>query len=154
MSTQKDFQIKDYLGKWYEIAKIPNPWEIGCKMSTAKYSEDWTDPNAILIENKCYDKQGLLIKRSYGRAQIADINDASKLKIKFLDSFDKPESDYWVLKTNYHSYSFVGGPDKKYLWILSRESQVPHSHIPILLKEVIYQGYNPDLVISNSKRFF
>ncbi len=157
MQTQKNFSVKDYLGKWYEIAKIPNPWETGCKLSTAKYTADWTDPNAILINNKCYDKAGRLIRTNYGRARIPDVNDKSKLAVKFLGSHEianKPEADYWVLSTNYHSYSFVGDRDKKYLWILSRDKNVPLDHLPILISQVEKLGYDSDKVITNSKRFF
>jgi len=160
----KGFNSDKYLGKWYEIAKIPSgySWDLGCKNSSAKYSADFTNPTAILVKNKCYDKSGKLLRQVYGRARLAG-EDKSKFLIEFLGDYPVPEGirkgegcrmegNYWVLSTNYSSYSFVSNGDNL-LWILSRQKQVPASHIPALLKEVKKLGFDPEKVITNSSKF-
>ena len=52
--TQKDFDVSRYLGKWYEIAKYPFPFEKDCDFAEAEYRWDGKD-QVMLIKNSCLD---------------------------------------------------------------------------------------------------
>ncbi len=47
----KYFYLKKYLGKWYEISKIPNIFEYGLSCNQAYYSPMF-DQNGTYIDNQ------------------------------------------------------------------------------------------------------
>lgn len=149
--TQKDFDVSRYIGKWYEIAKIPFKWEKGCVFSSADYSWD-NIKNVMKVQNNCLNANSKNIYSRSGEARIVDMNDKSKLKIIFNDGLPAdPEGSYWVLYTDYDNYSIVSdGASGKYVWILSRRPKIPASDVPMLLSKVSSFGLNPDKLISNS----
>lgn len=146
--TQENFNVKKYLGTWYEVAKKPFPFEKGCSYAVAEYS--WKD-DMINIKNSCLDDNRNVIRESFGKARIPDMNDRSKLKVKFPGS---GEGDYYVHYTDYDNYSIVGGPDGRFLWILSRTKKIPKSDLKMLINKVKSFGYNPDKIMSNMKFIF
>jgi apolipoprotein D and lipocalin family protein len=151
VETEKNFDVKRYMGKWYEIAKIPFVWEVGCSFSEAEYSWD-EDKQIINVKNSCLDGNKNVKRVSLGTATILDVKCPSKLKIVFEEN---PNVGYYfILFTDYDNYSIVGGPTKQFLWILSRTSTVPLTDLPFLLNKVKYFGYNSDKIISNEKFFY
>jgi apolipoprotein D and lipocalin family protein len=180
MSTIENFQIPFYLGKWYEVAKYKNPWEFNCAFAKANYT--WNrDNNTINVINTCYDKNNRLVSTAEGIARIPDMNDRSKLKVKFysfiqnksdkdeLDVLEKQfskmnfsqfgekypmreeEGDYYVHWTDYKNYSIVGSPDKRYLWVLSRKPFIPAADALFIVELVKKFGYDPDKLLSNRR---
>jgi apolipoprotein D and lipocalin family protein len=154
--TQPNFDIKKYLGKWYEVGKYPNPWETDCPLSTAQYT--WLpDVRKILVLNSCLDMDRKVIRESVGIARIPNPNDPSKLKVKFMDSFSEPkklyespyEGDYYVHWTDYDNFSIVGGPTGRFLWILSRQPRISAADAQFLLNKAKTFGYNIDKVLTN-----
>ena len=148
MSTQKNFDVKRYLGKWYEIAKYKFKWEIGCAFSMAEYS--WND-GILNVKNTCLDENR---KPLYSRSAIAvpNANDPSKLKIDFNDGLPSdPVGNYWVHWTDYDNYSIVGGPEKKFLWILSRTPEISAEEALMLLNKVSTFGYDSEKLVANPK---
>ena len=153
--TQKNFDIPRYLGRWYEIAKLGTiPFEKDCVFATADYSLLSASTNKLIIKNTCLDANRDIIRVSVGEARIPDMNDKSKLKVKFLEMPSTIlESNYYCYWTDYLNYSIVGSPgfeEVKYLWILSRRPTIPKEDIPFLLEKVKEFGYDPDLVMANS----
>ena len=147
--TQKDFDIYRYLGNWNEIAKYKFKWEESCNFASAEYS--W-DPirGVMIVKNNCLDAVHRKIYSRSGVARIPNINDTSKLRIKFNDGLPAdPEGDYYVFYTDYDNYSIVGTPSKDLLWILSRKKKIPVKDVPMLLKKVSSFGFDPEKLISN-----
>jgi apolipoprotein D and lipocalin family protein len=148
-----NFNLERYLGTWYEIAKIPFKWEIGCTFAKANYSWDSVN-NVMLVRNDCLDENRNLKYSRSGYAYIENVNDMSKLRIKFNDGLPAdPEGYYWVLYTDYDNYAIVsGGPvEKNYLWILSRTPTIPKEDARWLLNKVETFGYNPNKLLTNPK---
>ena len=52
-NLQPNFDINKYMGEWYEIARLPNPFDLDCANATARYRK--IAPNTISIVNKCYN---------------------------------------------------------------------------------------------------
>ena len=147
--TQRDFDVKRYLGTWYEVAKKPFPFEKGCDYSVANYT--W-ESDILYIKNSCLDENRNVIRESFGKARIPDMNDKGKLKVKFSGPEAWPgEGDYYVHYTDYDKYSIVGGPNGRFLWILSRTKKIPKSDLLMLIQKVKSFGYNPDKILSNKK---
>lgn len=119
--TQADFDGIKYSGKWYEIAKFPLKWEIGCSNAMAEYTYAPVS-KMLYVKNSCETKDGNI----YSRTGTASFTETSgKLKLLFNDGLPNDGiSDYWVLSTDYVSYALVGGPTKEFLWVLSRSPQM------------------------------
>ncbi len=108
-----------YLGRWYEIARYEAPFQRGCEAVTADYS--LRDDGKISVVNSCrQDSVDGKLKQSTGRAKIVEGSDGAKLKVSFFGPF---YGDYWVLdRADDYSWSIVGEPSGRYLWLLSRNA--------------------------------
>lgn len=110
--------LNRYAGLWYEIARYENGFERGCEGVTAEYT--LRDDGLVGVRNAC--RQGSPdgeLKVANGRARIVDGSDGAKLKVSFFGPFFL--GDYWVLdRAEDYSWSIVGEPSGRYLWLLSR----------------------------------
>jgi len=137
-------ELEKYLGKWYEIARLPFRFEDGCTDITATYSLS-KDGNVSVL-NECL-KNGKL-KQAKGKAKVVDKNTGAKLKVTFFWPFS---ADYWIINIgeNY-DYAVVGSPSRKYLWILSRTPQMDDKLFSQLIESVKSKGFNVENLIKTS----
>jgi len=134
-------ELEKYLGKWYEIARLPAKFQEGCDETTATYTL-LKDGN-ISVLNQC-TKNGKM-KQAKGKAKIVDKNSNAKLKVTFFWPF---YGDYWIIKLgNEYNYSVVGTPDRKYLWILSRTPQMNDKLYSQLIEYAKSKGFDVNKVI-------
>ncbi len=106
-----------YLGDWYEIASIPQPYTKGCFCTRARYSLK-TDGD-ILVDNTCHKNSvdGKL-SEAKGSAYVVDKVTNAKLSVTFFWPF---YGDYWIIGLDpYYRYALVSNRDGSDLWILSR----------------------------------
>lgn len=137
-----NFIPDQYLGEWYEIARIPFYFENGCiAPTTAKYSLQNDNLNVL---NSCRKQDGST-SSSDGVAYFVESANVGKLKVTFLPSWLRfthiGRGDYWILYTDYQ-YSLVGSPNHKYLWILARNESAEPQKIKLLLDIATQQGFN------------
>lgn len=136
----KNMVVTKYLGRWYEIARIPHSFEEGLTCVTATYS--MRHDGNIDILNKGYTVVGdsAKVKIVHGIARIPDTLVQAKLKVKILGPF---YSDYQViaLGENYE-YAMVGTPSREYLWILSRTPHMTDQLYNSLVKFASDKGFN------------
>lgn len=133
--TVDQVDLTRYVGKWYEIASIPQTFTKQCVgNTTAEYTS--LPSGEIQVINSCDKSDG---KRSVaeGRAKVVDTVTNAKLKVTFVKFFDwifRFGGDYWIigLEDNYR-YAIVGHPTKEYAWILSRD--------PAMSKEDLLSAY-------------
>jgi apolipoprotein D and lipocalin family protein len=113
--------LQKYIGKWYEIAKLPNWFQKSCmKGTTAEYSID--EDGDIVVKNTCYES-GNSINTTTGLAKIVDAKTNAKLKVSFVNILGIRLfwGDYWILGLGQnYEYAVVGTGNRKYAWILSR----------------------------------
>lgn len=125
--TVRDVDIGRYMGKWYEIASLPNRFQKGCRCTTAEYR---LSGNMVEVINACRKGSTLVPPDiALGKAFPVKGSGNAKFKVQFVWPI---RADYWIiaLDDNYE-YAMVGNPKRKYLWILSRT--------PVMDKE-IYQS--------------
>nr|XP_040028339.1 apolipoprotein D-like [Gasterosteus aculeatus aculeatus]XP_040028340.1 apolipoprotein D-like [Gasterosteus aculeatus aculeatus] len=124
-AVQANFDASKYLGKWYEIKKLPNRFQLG-ECSTALYN--LKSPGVIEVLNSELLGDGT-ISSVVGTATVKDPSDPAKLEVTFFQG--TPPGPYWVLSTDYESHSLVYGCTDyglfhlEYSWILSREPTLP-----------------------------
>ena len=140
LEVVKNMKVTEYLGTWYEIARLPHSFEDGLTCVTATYS--MRDDGKIDVLNR-----GLIItgdstreKIAHGVARIPDTLVQAKLKVSFYGPF---YSDYQViaLGENYE-YALVGTPSRKYLWILSRTPHIDAILYNSLIEIAVNKGFD------------
>jgi apolipoprotein D and lipocalin family protein len=128
-----------YVGRWYEIARYPTRFEKDCAADvTAAYTQ--LSGGKIEVVNECRKGDGQ-VKKSKGTASVVDKRTNAKLKVTFFWPFS---GNYWIIDlAPDYSYAVVGEPDRKYLWILSRSSQLTESVYEHIVTRVRELGYDP-----------
>ncbi|XP_076323596.1 apolipoprotein D-like isoform X1 [Tachypleus tridentatus] len=147
--VKKGFQADKYVGTWYEIAKMPVPFQINQKCVTAKYV--MKDNGRIGVFNRAIDiESGEIIIAIEGEAYPPDPEVPAKLKVEFPTSNSTYNTgDYWVLDTDYNTYSVVyactsiGGVFRREsCWILARKRTLPNETIDKLFNFLDTNGIN------------
>jgi apolipoprotein D and lipocalin family protein len=127
--------LNRYIGKWYEIALLPNRFQAQCLTDTA--AEYALQPDGkIQVANRCRNADGK-VEMVVGAAKNAsgDTTNA-KLKVRFapawLSFIPLVWGDYWVIELDpEYRYAVVSEPKREFLWILSRTPK---------MDEAIYAG--------------
>jgi apolipoprotein D and lipocalin family protein len=110
------FDSARYLGKWYEIARLDHRFEKGLSKVTAEYSP--RDDGGLKVVNRGYAAADGKWKEAVGKAYFVGASDQGYLKVSFFGPF---YGAYVVFDLDQdYRYSLVSGPDKSYLWLLSR----------------------------------
>ncbi|ORM71892.1 outer membrane lipoprotein Blc [Pantoea rwandensis] len=115
------FDVNRYLGKWYEIARLDHRFERGKDHVTATYAKR-TD-GGISVLNRGYDPVKKQWNESDGKAYFTGKPDIAALKVSFFGPF---YGGYNVIALDEdYQYALVSGPNRDYLWILSRQPKIP-----------------------------
>lgn len=134
----KPFNIEKYLGKWYEIARLDFKFEKDLNNTTAEYS--LREDGKIKVENKGYNTKKEKWSQAIGKAKFVGNENVAMLKVSFFGPF---YSGYNVIAIDdNYKYALVAGKNKKYLWILSRETTIPENIKQNYLKIAQDIGYN------------
>ncbi len=115
------FDIFDYLGKWYEIARLDFKHEKNLSNVTAEYI--LKDDGSILVINRGYDYVKGAWKESVGNAKFIGDPTIGALKVSFFGPF---YSGYNVIAIDDdYQTALVVGKNYDYMWILSRSPTIP-----------------------------
>jgi apolipoprotein D and lipocalin family protein len=135
--------LNRYMGKWYEIAKIPNRFQKKCAGDTTAEYELRAD-GTVLVVNSCLDQEGKRMVAK-GIAKVTDPVTHAKLKVSFVRflGMNLFWGDYWIVGLDReYQYAVVGVPGRKYGWILSRKPELSNEEW-IAVKDISRsQGYN------------
>ncbi|XP_060594884.1 apolipoprotein D-like [Ruditapes philippinarum] len=145
--VQQNFDIKKYVGKWYEQRRFAFAFEAFQDCVTAEYT--LRDDGLITVNNTGYNTLTRSYSTNMGDAASMDPNNPAKLGVKFFSG--QPRGDYWVLSTDYTSYTVIWscgttsvGPlghfNTELSWILTRTPEgIPESKMNQLLE--LMKGY-------------
>ena len=144
----KNFDAAKYLGKWYEIARLPSPAQPSETLATAEYSAA-EDEGEIVVKNTAYSTTGKLIREITGKAQIQE-GDPPRLKVSFGPAFPSKPNYFVMHVSKKYDLALVGNPDRKALWILSRKSDLPEKRLARMIAKAKKSGFKTDdLIISD-----
>jgi len=134
----KPFNINRYLGRWYEICRMPMHYERGLERVTAEYTLN--ADGSIKVVNSGYDWRRDKWRQATGRAVFAGEPNEGKLKVSFLGPF---YAGYNVIAIDEdYKYALVFGRTLDYMWILSREKDVPEDILREYVQRAILAGYD------------
>ena len=132
--------VNQYLGTWYEIARLDHSFERGLQNVTANYSKN--ENGTIKVINRGFDTKKNEWKEAEGKAYFVDSanrdgSNTGKLKVSFFGPF---YGSYNIIELDkpYYNYAMVTS-GKNYLWILSRTPQLTYpikQHLVARAKEL------------------
>lgn len=142
------FDPPQYLGTWYEIARLDNHFERGLEQVTATYSLS-TD-GTLHVVNRGFHTESGQWREAIGKAKFVDPPNADgsrtgRLKVSFFGPF---YGNYTLLEVDkpYYNYALVSsGSD--YLWILSRTPQLTYPIKQHLMTKARALGYATDQLL-------
>ena len=140
----KDFDIKQYLGKWYEIARLDHSFERDLTHVTATY--ELRQDGGINVINRGYNTVDNNYQEATGKAYFIDDNNVGRLKVSFFGPFYGGYNVIALDQDNY-SWSLISGPNRKYLWILAREPTLAPDIVDRLVNLATEYGYATDALI-------
>ncbi|XP_055605082.1 uncharacterized protein LOC129753306 [Uranotaenia lowii] len=123
----QNFQVEPYLGRWYELQRYEQEFELNYDCSQARYG--LLDDLTVSVTNSAYNLFNSSTTQLEGTAKISFPEEEylqGKLNVSF---FGRPNdrANYWVLDTDYENFSIVWSceplPEEQSnesFWLLSR----------------------------------
>jgi apolipoprotein D and lipocalin family protein len=139
-----DFDPDRYLGTWYEIARLDHSFERGLTRVTAQYAA--RDDGGIDVLNRGYDAAKGEWEEARGRAYFVGDRDEGYLKVSFFGPFYGAYVVFGLDRAGY-AYSYVSGPNRKYLWLLARQPTAEQAVIDGFVERARGLGYPVDELI-------
>ena len=138
------FQLERYLGKWYEIARLDHSFERGLSSVSAEYS--LRPDGGVRVVNRGYAAGEGKWKEAEGRAYFVNRPDQGFLKVSFFGPFYGSYVIMELDRTNY-GWALVCGPDRSYLWLLARSTNLEAETTKRLIAKAAELGFETDRLI-------
>ena len=143
-----ELDLARYSGRWHEIAHLPMFFQRKCASdTTATYTRK--PDGTIEVDNACRKQDGDM-QRSIGAARpVPGRPGALKVRFapKWLDWLPGVWADYWVQ----YRWAVVGGPSKKYLWILSRGPTMDKTTLDGIKDRATKRGYDVTKLVTTAQ---
>jgi apolipoprotein D and lipocalin family protein len=137
------FDSQRYLGTWYEIARLDHRFERGLEQVTANYSP--REDGGLKVINRGFNPQKQQWQESIGKAYFIGSPQVAALKVSFFGPF---YGGYNVIELDAdYRYALVCGPNRDYMWILSRTPELDAATRDRLLQTAKNNGFDIDKLI-------
>ena len=135
----QSFEVGRYLGKWYEIARLDHRFERGLTRVTATYS--LRGDGGLRVLNQGWSAKDGAWKTATGKAYFVQDPRQGYLKVSFFGPF---YGSYVIFRLDAQGYQYalVAGPDKSYLWLLSRTPSMDPAKQRELIAEAAALGFD------------
>lgn len=138
-----NFQLSRYLGTWYEIARLDHSFERGLDHVTANYS--LRDDGGVKVVNRGYNVKKQQWQESVGKAYFIGSPQQASLKVSFFGPF---YGGYNVIDLDdEYQHALIAGPNRDYLWILSRTPTIDTQTQQRLVAVAQHYGFPVDKLI-------
>ena len=133
--VQGSLKLKNYLGRWYEIARLPHHFERDIDYVTATYTRK--DKKVIVVNQGRKEGKGVSVQ---GYARLKDKPHIGELEVSFFRPF---YGDYRIIElAPDYSYAVVTSSTKNYFWILARTSKMAPELQQRLIAKAKAWGFN------------
>jgi apolipoprotein D and lipocalin family protein len=137
----EDFDVEQYMGTWYELARIDHIFERGLVNAKAQYSLN--DDGSVRVVNRGFNPETGRWKQSQGTARFLGDPSVAALKVSFFGPF---YGGYNVVHLD-DDISMVIGQNLDYFWLLSRHREIEPEKMDELLALAQSMGVDTRKVI-------
>ena len=136
----KPIDLRRYIGRWYEIARLPNKLQQNCQAATSDWSK--RSDGAFQVVQTCrVGSPGGPTKSWSAAGTILDAGRNTKIRMGFFGGFI--HQDYWVVdRADDYSWCITSTPTSKFVWILSRRPVLPNAEKAALVARARTLGYD------------
>jgi apolipoprotein D and lipocalin family protein len=136
LPTVERVDLDRYVGRWYEVASLPNRFQAQCMADTqARYRATGED---IEVVNRCRLADGT-VESATGVAKVVADSGNARLRVSFFRPF---YGDYWVLAlAPDYRWVLVGEPRRQFGWVLSRTPELAPADLVEALARAEALGY-------------
>lgn len=138
--------ISRYAGQWHEIARLPMYFQRDCVGEvTAHYT--LRDDGLVGVRNACRNRDGEMEAADGVARRVA--GHPGRLEVRFAPDWlawaPFVWADYWVIDLDPgYQWAVVGGPGRKYLWVLSRTPSMDRAVLEGIKARAVAAGYRLD----------
>lgn len=138
-----NFELPQYLGRWYEIARLDHSFEKGMQQVTATY--EMREDGGVRVLNEGFLTEKNTWDQAEGKAYFVESENIGYLKVSFFGPF---YGSYIVfeLGENYE-YAFVTSTNKSFLWLLAREPVINQELRQRFISTVTALAYDSEALI-------
>ncbi len=138
-----NFKLNNYLGKWYEIARLDHRFEKGLNNVTAEYA--LREDGGVSVINRGYMAMHQEWRDAEGKAFFVGEPNIGHLKVSFFGPF---YGSYGIIELDEdYQYALVCGDDTSYLWILSRTKMMDEYVLEELVDKAQALGFDTSKLI-------
>ena len=132
------FDVYRYTGTWYEIMRLDHRFERNLTNVTATY--ELQGNGSLSVTNRGFNRKTCKWETTEGLATFQNGSDVGSLSVRF----------FWPITGGYHifaldkehyNWAVVSGPNRRYLWILGREPDMPEPLKAHLVSEAGEKGF-------------
>jgi len=152
-ATADKVELSRYAGRWFEIARLPTPFQKADEAAIAEYG---SNPDGTLSVHNIAIRPDGSKHDIRGDARVLNPPQNTKLAVRFRTWFGPlipvpKEGNYWVLHVdNGYQEAIVGTPDRKYLWVLARTATIPDGRYAKLVAKAEALGFDLSRLIRTS----
>ncbi|WP_423821459.1 lipocalin family protein [Salinisphaera sp. SPP-AMP-43] len=137
------FALDRYLGRWYEIARLDHHFESGLDCVTASYSR--REDGGVRVVNRGVDLDEGETSESVGKAYFIDNANTGRFKVSFFGPF---YAGYNIVALDDgYRHALIAGPNRDYLWILSRTPDLEPQIRQALREQAAGLGFPTDELV-------
>lgn len=144
LQTMPQVDLRRYAGTWHQIARLPEPFGAACE---GQPSASWTPlPGGVLrVVNRCRGHDGSL-REVEGVARVQPDSGNARLEVslwpQWLRWLPFAWAQHWILFVDGdYEVAVVGHPNRRFLWLLSRQRRLAPAQIETLLRIAASQGF-------------
>jgi apolipoprotein D and lipocalin family protein len=157
LTTVPSIELARYQGVWHQVALYPNRFQKMCASNTrATYALE--EGGTVKVTNQCLSADGKEVQavgqaRHAGSAQITGGQlTPPQLQVRFapawLSWLPMVWGNYWVIQlAPDYRYAVVGEPNREFLWVLARDTQLSAPDWSAIESRLKEQGYDPTKLV-------
>jgi len=126
-----EFDLEQYYGKWYEVARLDHSFERGLQDVTAVYSA--TADGVVEVKNRGFNTAKQQWSEATGKARFKSDPETGHLLVSFFGPF---YASYVIFELDDYRQAYVVGNSRKNLWFLSRTPDVSDAEKERFLQKI------------------
>ena len=147
--------LSRYTGRWYEIARLPMPFQKADEAAVAEYG---TNPDGTISVHNIAIRPNGSQRDIRGYAKVLNPPQNTKLAVRFKTWFGPlipvpKEGNYWIFHVDEdYQEAIVGTPNRKHLWLLARTPTIPEARHAALVARADQLGFDTSRLLKDPQR--